>query len=411
MRKQKEEKTINEELIDGLLEQQGHQPEDVHALLKQLTKALVERAMQAEMKQHLGYGKHDPAGNNSGNSRNGVTRKKLKGDFGELEIETPRDRNGDFEPQLIKKNQTRWTGFDDKILSMYARGMSTRDIQGHLEEMYQVPVSPSLISDVTEGVIEDARAWQSRPLEPFYGVVFLDALYVKMRHEGRVENRAVYVAIGINLEGKKDVLGLWTSSHEGAKFWLNVLNDLRSRGVKDIYLVCVDGLKGFPQAIESVFPKAQVQLCIVHMVRASLNYVTWKEYKAVTQDLKPIYKATTADQAELELSEFEKRWPKYPAVSRLWRENWAQVIPFFEFPPEVRKVVYTTNAVESLHMSLRKVIKTRGSFPNEEAAIRLLYLALTKTAAKWQKVQSWKEMLNYLDTVCADRILEAGVRR
>jgi len=411
MRKQKEEKTINEELIDGLLEQQGHQPEDVHALLKQLTKALVERAMQAEMKQHLGYGKHDPAGNNSGNSRNGVTRKKLKGDFGELEIETPRDRNGEFEPQLIKKNQTRWTGFDDKILSMYARGMSTRDIQGHLEEMYQVPVSPSLISDVTEGVIEDARAWQSRPLEPFYGVVFLDALYVKMRHEGRVENRAVYVAIGINLEGKKDVLGLWTSSHEGAKFWLNVLNDLRSRGVKDIYLVCVDGLKGFPQAIESVFPKAQVQLCIVHMVRASLNYVTWKEYKAVTQDLKPIYKATTADQAELELSEFEKRWPKYPAVSRLWRENWAQVIPFFEFPPEVRKVVYTTNAVESLHMSLRKVIKTRGSFPNEEAAIRLLYLALTKTAAKWQKVQSWKEMLNYLDTVCADRILEAGVRR
>jgi putative transposase len=383
----------------------------VHGLLKQLTKALVERAMQAEMKQHLGYAKHDPAGNNSGNSRNGVTRKKLKGDFGELEIETPRDRNGEFEPQLIKKNQTRWTGFDDKILSMYARGMSTRDLQGHLEEMYQVPVSPSLISDVTEGVIEDARAWQSRPLEPFYGVVFLDALYVKMRHEGRVENRAVYVAIGINLEGKKDVLGLWTSSHEGAKFWLNVLNDLRSRGVKDIYLVCVDGLKGFPQAIESVFPKAQVQLCIVHMVRASLNYVTWKEYKAVTQDLKPIYKATTADQAELELSEFEKRWPKYPAVSRLWRENWAQVIPFFQFPPEVRKVVYTTNAVESLHMSLRKVIKTRGSFPNEEAAIRLLYLAITKTAAKWQKVQSWKEMLNYLDTVCADRILEAGVRR
>jgi putative transposase len=410
MRKQKEEKGINEELMDGLLEQ-GHKPEDVHALLKQLTKALVERAMQAEMKQHLGYGKHDPAGNNSGNSRNGVTRKTLKGEFGELEIETPRDRNGEFEPQLVKKSQTRWTGFDDKILSMYARGMSTRDIQGHLEEMYQVAVSPSLISDVTEGVIEDARAWQNRPLEPFYGVVFLDALYVKMRHEGRVENRAVYVAIGINLEGKKDVLGIWTSSNEGAKFWLNVLTDLRSRGVKDIYLVCVDGLKGFPQAIESVYPKAQVQLCIVHLVRASLNYVTWKEYKAVTQDLKPIYKASTADQAELELSEFEKKWPKYPAVARLWRENWERVIPFFEFPSEVRKVVYTTNAVESLHMSLRKVIKTRGSFPNEEAAIRLLYLALTKTVAKWQTVQYWKQMLNHLDTVCAERIVEAGVRR
>ena len=409
-KKQEEEKGINEELIDGLLKQ-GHKPEDVHALLKQLTKALVERAMQAEMSQHLGYAKHDPAGNNSGNSRNGVTRKRLKGELGELEIETPRDRNGEFEPQLVKKNQTRWAGFDDKILSMYARGMSTRDIQGHLEEMYQVPVSPSLISDVTEGVIEDARAWQNRPLEPFYGVVFLDALYVKMRHEGRVENRAVYVAIGINLEGKKDVLGIWTSSNEGAKFWLGVLTDLRNRGVKDIYLVCVDGLKGFPQAIESVYPKAQVQLCIVHMVRASLNYVTWKEYKAVTQDLKPIYKASTADQAELELREFESKWPKYPAVARLWRENWERVVPFFEFPQEVRKVVYTTNAVESLHMSLRKVIKTRGSFPNEEAAIRLLYLALIKTVAKWQTVQYWKQMLNHLDTVCADRIIDAGVRR
>ena len=410
MRKARAEKTVSEELMDELLEQR-RKPEDVHALLKELTKKLVERAMQAEMTEHLGYAKHDPGGNNSGNSRNGVTRKKLKGEFGELEIETPRDRKGDFEPQLIQKHQTRWTGFDDKILSMYARGMSTRDIQGHLEEMYQVPVSASLISDVTEGVIEDARAWQSRPLEAFYGVVFLDALYVKMRHEGRVENRAVYVAIGINLEGKKDVLGIWTSAHEGAKFWMNVLTDLRSRGVKDIYLVCVDGLKGFPQAIETVFPRAQVQLCIVHMVRASLSYVTWKEYKAVTQDLKPIYKAATADQAELELSEFEKKWPKYPAVSRLWRENWERVIPFFEFPPEVRKVVYTTNAVESLHMSLRKVIKMRGSFPNEEAAIRLLYLALTKAVAKWQGVQSWKQMLNFLDTVCADRILEAGLRR
>jgi putative transposase len=410
MRKQREEKSVNDEVIDGLLEE-GRKREDVHALLKQLTKMVVERAMQAEMTEHLGYAKHDPAGNNSGNSRNGVTRKRLKGEFGELEIETPRDRNGDFEPQLIQKSQTRWSGFDDKILSMYARGMSTRDIQGHLEEMYQVPVSASLISDVTEGVMEDARAWQSRPLEPFYGVVFLDALYVKMRHEGRVENRAVYVAIGINLEGKKDVLGIWTSAHEGAKFWMNVLNDLRSRGVKDIYLVCVDGLKGFPAAIEAVFPQAQVQLCIVHMVRASLNYVTWKEYKAVTQDLKPIYKAATADQAELELSQFEKKWPKYPAVARLWRENWERVIPFFEFPPEVRKVVYTTNAVESLHMSLRKVIKTRGSFPNEEAAIRLLYLALTKAVAKWQGVQSWKAMLNFLDTVCAERILEAGLRR
>jgi putative transposase len=292
---------------------------------------------------------------------------------------------------------------------MYSRGMSVRDIQGHLEEMYGVEVSPSLISDVTDGVMEQARIWQNRPLDSFYAIVFLDALYEKMRHEGRVENRAVYVAIGINLEGKKDVLGLWTGASEGAKFWLNVLTELRNRGVQDIYLACVDGLKGFPQAIESVFPKAQVQLCIVHMIRASLNYVTWKDRKEVVGDLKPIYKAATADEAERQLSEFEEKWKKkYPAISRLWREHWERVIPFFAFPAEVRKIVYTTNAVESLHMSLRKIIKTRGSFPTEEAASKLLYLALVRVVAKWETVQHWKQMLNYLDTMCADRVKEAG---
>jgi putative transposase len=378
--------------------------------LKQLTKAVVERAMQAEMKEHLGYEKHNVAGVNSGNSRNGVTRKTLIGEFGEVEIATPRDRNGEFEPQIVRKNQTRWTGFDDKILSLYARGMTTREIQGHLEEMYQVEVSPSLISEVTESVMEQARAWQNRALDPFYGVIFLDALYVKMRHEGRVENRAVYVALGINLEGRKEVLGLWTSASEGAKFWLNVLTELRNRGVRDIYLVCVDGLKGFPQAIESIFPHAEVQLCIVHLVRASLNYVTWQDRKKVVADLKPIYRAATASEAEQQLGEFETRWRRYPAISRLWRDQWQRVIPFFALPAEVRKVVYTTNAVESLHMSLRKIIKTRGSFPTEEAAIKLLYLALTKVAAKWETVQNWKQMLNYLDTFCGDRIREAGVR-
>ena len=410
MKKEKPTKPISDELLDELLKQ-GRTADDVNGLLQQITKAVLERALQGELTEHLGYGKHDPAGNNSGNSRNGATRKTLKGDFGEIELETPRDRNGEFEPQLIKKNQTRWSGFDDKILSMYARGMTTREIQGHLEEMYQVEVSPSLISEVTDGVIEEARAWQNRPLEPFYGVVFLDALYVKMRHEGRVENRAVYVALGINLEGRKDVLGLWTSASEGAKFWLNVLTELRNRGVRDIYLVCVDGLKGFPQAIESLYPKAQVQLCIVHLIRASLNYVTWQDRKKVVADLKPIYKAATADEAERQLNQFEAKWPKYPAITRLWREQWERVIPFFAFPAEVRQVVYTTNAVESLHMSLRKIIKTRGSFPSEEAALKLLYLALSKVVAKWETVQSWKQMLNYLDTMCGDRIQEAGVRR
>jgi putative transposase len=391
MKRQKQEKPISDELIDELLKQ-GSKPEDIHNLLKQFTKAVVERALQGEMKQHLGYAKNDPAGHNSGNSRNGATRKTLKGDFGELEVETPRDRKGEFEPQIVKKNQTRWTGFDDKILSMYARGMSTREIQGHLEEIYQVEVSADLISDITEGVMEQARIWQNRPLEPFYGVVFLDAMYVKMRHDGRVENRAVYVAIGIDLEGRKDVLGLWTSASEGAKFWLNVLTELRNRGVRDMYLVCVDGLKGFPQVIESIFPKAQVQLCIVHMIRASMNYVTWKDRKRVVMDLKPVYKAATADAAEREMREFEAKWPKYPAIARLWRDNWERVIPFFAFPPEVRRIVYTTNAVESLHMSLRKVIKTRGSFPTEEAAIKLLYMALIRVMAKWNTVQHWKQM-------------------
>jgi putative transposase len=410
MKREKPKKPISDELVDELLKQ-GRTAEDVNGLLQQITKAVLERALQGELTEHLGYGKHDPAGINSGNSRNGATRKTLRGDFGEIELETPRDRNGEFSPQLIPKNQTRWTGFDDKILSMYARGMTTREIQGHLEEMYQVEVSPSLISEVTDSVIEEARAWQNRPLEPFYGVVFLDALYVKMRHEGRVENRAVYVALGINLEGRKDVLGLWTSATEGAKFWLNVLTELRNRGVRDIYLVCVDGLKGFPQAIESVYPQAQVQLCVVHLMRASLNYVTWQDRKKVVADLKPIYKAATADEAERQLNEFEAKWPKYPAITRLWRDQWERVIPFFAFPAEVRKVVYTTNAVESLHMSLRKIIKTRGSFPSEEAALKLLYLALTKVVAKWETVQHWKQMLNYLDTVCGDRIQEAGVRR
>jgi putative transposase len=410
MKREKKEQAISGELIDELLKQ-GRQPEDIQGLLKQFTKAVLERALQGELTEYLGYAKHDRTGQNSGNSRNGSTRKTLQGDFGELELETPRDRNGEFEPEIIKKHQTRWTGFDDKILSMYARGMTTREIQGHLEEMYQVEVSPSLISEVTDGIMEQARAWQNRPLESFYGVVFLDALYVKMRHEGRVENRAVYVALGITLEGKKDVLGLWTSAGEGAKFWLSVLTELRNRGVRDIYLVCVDGLKGFPQAIESIYPKAQVQLCIVHMVRASLNYVTWQDRKQVVAALKPVYRAATADEAERQLSQFEAQWPKYPAIARLWREHWERVIPFFAFPEEVRKVVYTTNAVESLHMSLRKIIKTRGSFPSEEAALKLLYLALSKVVAKWETVQHWKQMLNYLDMVCGDRIKEAGVRQ
>lgn len=402
----KQDSRFDEKQIDEWLKK-GHQPEDVKSLLQEITKAVLERALQGEMTEHLGYAKNDIAEKNTDNARNGSSAKSLKGEFGEIELETPRDRKGEFEPRLIKKHQTRFTGFDEKVLSLYARGMTTREIQGHLEEMYGVEVSPALISDITDGVMEQAKAWQSRPLEAFYPVVFLDALFVKMRHEGRVENRAVFVALGINLEGQKEVLGLWTGAGEGARFWLGVLTELRNRGVKDIYVVCVDGLRGFPQAIENVFPKAQVQLCIVHLIRNSLNYATWKDLRAVATDLKPIYRAATAEQAELELGEFEKKWTKYPAIGKLWREHWQQVIPFFVMPAELRKVVYTTNAVESLHRSLRKAIKTRGAFPSEEAALKLIYLAISKVANQWHTVQNWKPALNYLETMCSDRMREA----
>jgi putative transposase len=401
---------INKQLVDELLKDY-RKPEDIigeNGLLKQLTKALLERAMNAELTHHLGYRKHDRKGYHSGNSRNGSSAKTIKGDFGAMEIEVPRDRNGNFEPQIVPKHQSRFTGFDGKIISMYARGMTTREIEGHLKEIYGVEVSPALISEVTDAVSEEVKAWQNRPLEALYPIVYLDALYVKMRHDGRVENRAVYVAIGVDLEGHKDVLGLWTSGNEGAKFWLSVLTELKNRGVKDMFIVCVDGLKGFPQAIETAFPHAQVQLCIVHLVRASLNYVNWKERKAVAADLKPIYKAATAAEAELELDRFIATWGgKYKAIGKLWKENWEHVIPFFAFPADVRKVIYTTNAVESLHMSLRKIIKTRGSFPSEEAALKLLYLALRNVIGKWETLQHWKEALNQFEILWGDRIKAA----
>jgi putative transposase len=402
--------TIDKEILDKLLaDYKG--PQDLigeHGLLKQLTKALVERAMQAELTHHLGYEKHDPAGRGSGNARNGASKKTLKGDFGEAQIAVPRDRNGTFQPQIVPPHARRFTGFDDKILSMYARGMTTREIQGHLEEIYGVEVSPSLISEVTDAVIEEVKAWQSRPLEALYAIVFLDALMVKMRHEGQVENRAVYVAIGIDLEGRKDVLGLWTSANEGAKFWLQVLTELRNRGVKDIFIACVDGLKGFPEAIEAVFPQTQVQLCIVHLVRASLNYVTWTARKEVARDLKAIYRAVTMEEAERALSEFATKWDgKYAPIAALWRRNWARVIPFFSFPSEVRKVVYTTNAVESLNMSLRKALKPRTLFPSEEAALKVMYLALRNVIKKWERPLHWKAALNRFTLLWEERIRAA----
>lgn len=400
--------TALDELLAGKTTEEIVGPE---GLLKQLTKALIERAMNAELSHHLGYEKNAPEGRGSGNNRNGKSRKRVQGDFGSVEIEVPRDRNGTFEPQIVGKHERRFTGFDEKILSMYARGMSTRDIQSHLEEMYRVEVSPSLISQVTEEVMEEVRAWQNRPLEPLYPIVYLDALFVKMRHEGRVENRAVYVAIGISQEGIKEVLGLWTSATEGAKLWLQILTELRQRGVQDILIACVDGLKGFPDAIATAFPQTTVQLCIVHLVRNSLGYVSWKERKTVARDLRTIYNAATVEQAEQRLAEFEATWDaKYPPIGKLWRRHWAGVIPLFGFPPEIRRAIYTTNIIESLHMTLRKVIKTRASFPSEEAALKLLYLALKNVSKKWQAAREWRAALNHFTVLYGDR-MEAAWQR
>jgi putative transposase len=388
---------IDPKLVDQLLAEYK-KPEQIigeNGLLKQLTKALLERAMNAELDEHLGYGKHEAAGYNSGNSRNGTTKKKLKGDFGEMDLETPRDRNGTFEPKIVAKHQTRFTGFDDKILSMYARGMSTREIQGHLQEIYGVEVSPALVSSVTEAVSEEVKAWQGRPLNEIYPILYLDALYVKIREGAHVQNRAIHLAIGVTLDGTKEVLGMWTTGTEGAKFWLQVLTDLQNRGVKDVFIACVDGLKGFPDAIETVFPQAQVQLCIVHLVRASLNYVSWKQRKAVAADLRRIYTSATVAEAEVALEAFAATWDRsHPTIAQIWRRNWERVIPFFAFPADIRKVIYTTNAVESLNMTLRKLIKTRGSFPTEDAALKLLYMGLKNVSKKWSFLTGWREALN-----------------
>jgi len=402
------DKSIDNELIDNLLKNY-QKPEDLigeNGLLKQLTKQLLERAMAAEMTEHVGYDKHDPGGNNSGNSRNGKSAKTIKGTFGEIALETPRDRNGTFEPQIIEKHQTRFTGFDQNIISLYARGLSTREIQQHLEEIYHVEVSPSLISSVTDEVIDEVKTWQNRQLDAVYPIMYLDAIQFKVRDNGHVKNKAIYLAIGVTVEGYKEVLGLWIAQTEGAKFWLQVVTELKNRGVADIFIACVDGLKGFPEAIESVFPQTEVQLCIVHLVRHSLNFVGWKQRKEVAADLKLIYRAATEAEAEQRLTEFSLKWDaKFPMIAKSWRSNWTRVMPLFAHPPAIRKVIYTTNAIESLNMSLRKVTKARGSFPNDEAVSKLLYLALRNIAKKWtMPVHAWKDALNRFAIIYENRL-------
>lgn len=405
MARKKKDRT--DELLVELIK--GKSPEEIlgeGGVLKQLTRRLVENALEGEMTEHLGYEPHAPEGKNTGNSRNGKSEKTIHTETGSVEIDVPRDRSGTFEPKLVRKRQRRLEGFDDKVLSLYARGMTTREIQGHLKDLYGTEVSPALISNVTDSVLKDVQAWQSRALDSVYPIVYLDALHLKMRLDGLVQTRAVYLALGVNLEGHKELLGLWIGEKEGSKFWLSILTELRNRGVQDILIACVDGLTGFPEAIASEFPKTEVQLCIVHMVRNSLRYVSWKERKTVAADLREIYSASTAESAASALEEFAEKWDRrFPNISRSWRDRWAQVIPFFAYPPEIRKVIYTTNAIESIQSQLRRVTRQRGAFPTEESVKKVLYLAIDRISERWRRpIRDWVAALNHFSIVFEDRI-------
>ncbi len=388
-------------LLDELLEDYSS-PEQIlgeQGLLKQLTKRVVERALKAELSHHLTQEAATLKSSSNApvkrNSRNGYSPKTLITEEGQLPIEVPRDRQGSFEPMLVPKGERRLGRINDQVLALYARGMSTRDIQSQLEDIYGVELSASLISDITDAVNDEVRQWQSRPLDRLYPIVYLDAIHVKVRSDGRVSSHAVYVVLGVTMEGYKEVLGLWISANEGAKFWLKVLTELKNRGLEDIYIACVDGLKGFPEAIQAVFPQTQVQLCIVHLIRNSLKYVRWQQRKQVAADLKPIYQAATVAEAEDALAAFAEQWDEtYPTISAMWLRHWEHVIPFFEYPHDIRRVIYTTNAIESLNRSLRKVLKTKGCFPTQDSVFKLMYLALNNIAKKWTRpIAHWKAAL------------------
>ncbi len=380
---------IKNEILDELLKDKD--PKTIFSsegLLGELKKALAERVLNAEMDHHLADSPQDEVseGDKPSNRRNGYSKKTVLTENEAIDLAIPRDRRGSFEPQLIAKYQRRFPGFDDKIISMYARGMSVREIQGHLRDLYGIEASPQLISTVTDAVLEEVGRWQSRPLDPLYALVFFDALRVKMRDEGTVRNKAVYLAIGVTPEGRKDVLGIWIEQTEGAKFWLRVMTELKSRGVNDILIAIVDGLKGFPEAINAVFAETQIQTCIVHLIRNSLDFCSWKDRKPVAQELKTIYRAQDAQAAAAALQEFEDGpWgKKFAAITAMWRRHWAHVIPFFAYPPEVRKMIYTTNAIESLNSTLRRSVRIRGHFPNDEAAMKLIWLQLREITKNWK---------------------------
>jgi len=399
------ELNVPKELLDHLVSGPMTQG-DLESMFRSLKKAVIERAMSAEMTEHLGYGPGQAKPDGQRNHRNGASPKTVLTDDGPVRIEVPRDREGSFEPQIIGKHERRFTGFDQKIVAMYARGMTVREIQGYLQEMYGTEVSPEFISKVTDEVMAEVLAWQSRPLEAMYPVVFFDALRVKIRDDAVVRNKAVYLALGVLPDGSRDVLGIWIEQTEGAKFWLKVFNDLKTRGCGDILIAVVDGLKGLAEAIEVAFPATTVQTCIVHLIRNSLDYASWKDRKAVAAALRPVYTAASDAAAMAELDAFAAGpWgQKYPTIVQSWRRAWEHVIPFFAFPPEVRRIIYTTNAIESLHMQLRKIIKTRGHFPSDEAATKLIWLALRNVMAGWSRsAREWVKAMNQFVLMYPDR--------
>lgn len=397
--------------LEALIAQlaKGVRTEDqMNDLTRAMRKMVIESALGAEMEEHLGYARHSTEGHHTGNSRNGYSSKTVKGDHGEVEIEVPRDRNGSFEPQIVKKGQTRLADFDSQILALYAKGMSTRDIVATFKELYDADISATLVSKVTDAVLENVIEWQARPLDEIYPIVYLDCIVVKIRQEKRVINKAIYVALGINVEGQKELLGLWLSENEGAKFWLSVLTELQNRGVKDIYIAAVDGLTGFPEAINSVYPQTKIQLCIVHMVRNSLKFVSWKERKKVAADLRLIYKSITVEEAEQELESFAAKWDeKFPTISKSWRQHWPNLITLFDYPEEIRKVIYTTNAVESVNSVIRKAVRNRKIFPTDDSAMKVVYLAIQAASKKWtMPVRDWGAAMTRFMIEFPDRVPE-----
>jgi putative transposase len=406
-----EDRRISNELLDELLAGASSEQEIAGpgGVLAQLTKRLVERAMEVELTDHVGYEPHQEPPGGAENQRNGTSPKTLVTEHGQVRIDAPRDRDGSFEPKIVRKRQRRFQGFDDKILALYSRGLSTRDISAHLQEIYGVEVSRELISKVTDAVMDDVREWAKRPLEDIYPIVFLDCMVLKIRDGGTVQRKALYLALGVTLDGDRDVLGMWFQDTEGAKFWMQVLNDLKTRGVRDILICCVDGLKGFPDAIEAIFPATTVQTCIVHLIRSSLKYVPRREREQVARDLKPIYTAKDAEQAQAELETFDEKWgQRFPVITQAWLNAWEHVIPFLAFPAEVRRIVYTTNAIEALNRQLRKAIKTKGSFPSEDAARKLVYLAIHNAVPQWTRTRNWTAALLALKIHFGDRVPDAN---